>query len=85
VEQFLLGSKNFIHPNIRYLDYKRIEDIRGECDTLYKKSMIARLRGDVALADEWAGRYLTLFNAHMIVLSDDEDIPEGNDPEDTGI
>lgn len=63
------------------IDYKRIEDIRGQCDTLYKKSIIARLRGDIAVAEDWNGRYLTLYNAHMKSLNDDDNLSEGHDPD----
>jgi hypothetical protein len=63
------------------LDYKRIEDIRGECDTLCKKSFIARARGDAVLADDWAGRYLTLYDSHMKALGDEEDGPGTQDSE----
>jgi hypothetical protein len=62
-------------------DYKRIEDIRGECDTLHKKSIIARLRGDHSLAEEWAGRYITLYSSHMKALKDDGDLLDGANTE----
>jgi hypothetical protein len=57
--------------------YKRIEDIRGEADTLHKKSLIARVRGDVDLAEEWASRYLSLVEDHFAALSDDEAMGSG--------
>jgi hypothetical protein len=57
------------HP----LDYKQIEDIRGQCDTLSKKAVIARLRGNASLAEEWAGQYIALYNSHMNALSSVED------------
>jgi hypothetical protein len=59
--------------------YQRIEDIRGECDTLYKKSLIARLRGDTELADDWSRRYIALYEDHFSALSDDEDAEDGED------
>jgi anaphase-promoting complex subunit 5 len=31
-----------------------MEDIEGECEQLMKKAIIARLRGDEKLAEEWA-------------------------------
>jgi anaphase-promoting complex subunit 5 len=34
--------------------YKRAEEIEGECEQLMKKAMIAKLRGDEKLAEEWA-------------------------------
>jgi hypothetical protein len=63
-------------------DYKRIEDIRGECDTLFKKSVIARSRGDTALAEDWAGRYITLYNSHMTAIADEDDVPGSHSSED---
>jgi hypothetical protein len=79
----LARPRSFLKPSdiLPALDYMRIEDIRGECDTLCKKSFIARARGDAILADDWAGRYLTLYNAHMKALGDDEDGPGTQDPE----
>jgi hypothetical protein len=64
-----------------FSDYKRIEDIRGECDTLCKKSIISRSRGDISLAEEWAGRYITLYNSHMTALTDEDDVPESHGSE----
>lgn len=40
------------------IDYESIEDIDGECQQLCKKAIIARLRGDDKLAEEWAQNYL---------------------------
>lgn len=34
--------------------YKRVEDIDGECEQLMKRAIIAKLRGDKKLAEEWA-------------------------------
>ncbi|KAL1613064.1 APC5 protein [Paraconiothyrium brasiliense] len=34
--------------------FKKAEDVEGECDQLMKKAIIARLRGDEGLAEEWA-------------------------------
>jgi anaphase-promoting complex subunit 5 len=45
--------------------YKRVEDIAGECEHLFKKSVIARLRGDEQLAEEWAQNYLLTHEAAM--------------------
>ncbi|KAF2432996.1 hypothetical protein EJ08DRAFT_608324 [Tothia fuscella] len=41
--------------------FTKIQDIRGECDTLGKKATIARKRGDLKLAQDWAERYVTLY------------------------
>lgn len=43
-----------------HTDYEKIQDVRGECGMLAKKSMIARIRGDFALADNWVTKYITL-------------------------
>jgi hypothetical protein len=45
-----------------------------------KKSLIARLRGDAELADDWARRYVSVYEGHFSGLSDDE---EGTDEEDS--
>ncbi|KAF2477277.1 anaphase-promoting complex protein [Lindgomyces ingoldianus] len=34
--------------------YKRVEDTNGECEQLMKKALLAKLRGDETLAEEWA-------------------------------
>ncbi|KAF1958731.1 hypothetical protein CC80DRAFT_468392 [Byssothecium circinans] len=34
--------------------FKRVEDLEGECEQLMKKAIIAKLRGDEKLAEEWA-------------------------------
>ncbi|KAF9735308.1 anaphase-promoting complex protein [Paraphaeosphaeria minitans] len=34
--------------------FKKAEDVGGECEQLMKKAVIARLRGDEELAEEWA-------------------------------
>ncbi|KAF2265310.1 hypothetical protein CC78DRAFT_493712 [Lojkania enalia] len=34
--------------------FKRVEDIDGECEQLMKKAVVAKLRGDEKLAEEWA-------------------------------
>ena len=64
--------------NHQFSDYKRIEDIRGECDTLCKRSVISRSRGDISLAEDWAGRYITLYNSHMTAFTDEDDVPESH-------
>ncbi|KAF2205108.1 hypothetical protein GQ43DRAFT_67384 [Delitschia confertaspora ATCC 74209] len=43
--------------------YKRVEDIEGECEQLCKKAILAKLRGDEQLAEEWAQNYLATWNA----------------------
>lgn len=34
--------------------FHKAEDVDGECEQLMKKAIIARLRGDEELAEEWA-------------------------------
>jgi anaphase-promoting complex subunit 5 len=36
------------------IGYKKIENIDGECEQLMKKALIAKLRGDEQLAENWA-------------------------------
>ncbi|KAF2757294.1 anaphase-promoting complex protein [Pseudovirgaria hyperparasitica] len=43
--------------------YKRIEDWRGECEMLKKRAIIARVRGDDNLANDWAAQCLSVHNA----------------------
>lgn len=40
--------------------YHDIEDVRGECEMIAKKAIIARLRGDGQMANLCAERYLAL-------------------------
>lgn len=35
-------------------DFHKTEDVEGECEQLMKKAIIAKLRGDEDLAEEWA-------------------------------
>jgi hypothetical protein len=48
----------------------RIKDVRGQCEMYFKKSAIARARGDPDLADDWARRYLALYNSHSVANND---------------
>lgn len=38
----------------RSAGFKKAEDINGECGQLMKKAIIAKIRGDEKLAEEWA-------------------------------
>jgi anaphase-promoting complex subunit 5 len=58
----------------RHADYKCIEDVRGQCDSLRKKSIIANMRGDTEVADDWARRYLTVYEAHVGAQCEEEGI-----------
>lgn len=55
------------------IDYKKIEDIQGECDMISKKSAIAKVRGDDQLAEDWARRYLALYDRHIKTLYDSDE------------
>ena len=38
-----------------------------------KKSIIAQVRGDVNLAEDWANRYIALYDTHFRSLDDSDD------------
>jgi anaphase-promoting complex subunit 5 len=42
--------------------YEKLQDLRGQCEMLAKKAVIARMRGDLKLAEDWATKYLTLYD-----------------------
>lgn len=42
-----------------------MEDISGECEMLSKRALIAKLRGDEKLAEDWAENYLRTYKAAM--------------------
>jgi hypothetical protein len=46
-------------------DFAKIQDVRGECGTLGKKSIIARTRGDGKLAADWATKYINLYQKQV--------------------
>jgi hypothetical protein len=74
-----LSTAPVANEELTWIGYKQIEDIRGECDTMNKKSLIARLRGDAELAEDWARKYVSLYEGHFSKLSDDEDDTEEED------
>lgn len=41
--------------------YEKLQDLRGQCEMLAKKAVIARLRGDTKLSEDWATKYMTLY------------------------
>ena len=45
--------------------YEKLEDVRGACEMLAKKSVVAQMRGDVKLAEDWAVKYLSLYQKHF--------------------
>lgn len=54
------------------LGFKRVEDIDGECAQLMKKAIIAKLRGDEKLAEEWAQNHNRVWEAGMSRLVDND-------------
>ncbi|KAF2839022.1 putative anaphase-promoting complex subunit Apc5 [Patellaria atrata CBS 101060] len=38
--------------------YTHLEDVEGQCECLMKKSIVARVRGDEGVSEDWAQRYL---------------------------
>ena len=47
---------------MRTKGFKRIEAVDGECEQLMKKAIIAKLRGDEKLAEEWAQNHARVWN-----------------------
>ena len=45
--------------------FKRVEDLDGECEQLMKKAIIAKLRGDETLAEEWAQNHNRVWEEGM--------------------
>jgi anaphase-promoting complex subunit 5 len=45
--------------------YEKLQDLRGQCEMLAKKAIIARMRGDLKLAEDWATKYLTLYERQL--------------------
>lgn len=57
--------KERINKAMEYIDaallqFKHVEDLRGQCDMLAKKATILNLRGDLVLANDCASQYLGL-------------------------
>ncbi|KIW07884.1 uncharacterized protein PV09_01797 [Verruconis gallopava] len=50
--------------------YEKLQDLRGQCEMLAKKATIARIRGDLKLAEDWATKYLTLYERQFGHKSD---------------
>lgn len=53
--------------------YHDIEDVRGECEMIAKKAIIARLHGDGKMATQCAERYLALHRRAVEGVVDGED------------
>ncbi|KAL4997598.1 anaphase-promoting complex subunit Apc5 [Aspergillus recurvatus] len=59
------AKKEYMNRALGYLDsaydqYEEIEDIRGQCEMMAKKSMVMHLNGDSVLANDYAAKYLDL-------------------------
>jgi anaphase-promoting complex subunit 5 len=50
--------------------FKRSAYLDGECEQLMKKAIIAKLRGDEKLAEEWAQRHNRVWEEGMKALED---------------
>jgi anaphase-promoting complex subunit 5 len=48
--------------------FKRAAYLNGECEQLMKKAIIAKLRGDEKLAEEWAQRHNRVWEEGMQAL-----------------
>jgi anaphase-promoting complex subunit 5 len=48
--------------------FKRATYLKGECEQLMKKAIIAKLRGDEKLAEEWAQRHNCVWEEGMQAL-----------------
>lgn len=51
---------------------KRIESLDGECEQLMKKAIIAKLRGDEKLAEEWAQNHNRIWDQGMSRIMDSD-------------
>jgi anaphase-promoting complex subunit 5 len=51
--------------------YEKLQDLRGQCEMLAKKAIIARMRGDLKLSEDWATKYLTLYEGQFSRRSDE--------------
>ena len=51
--------------------YEKLQDLRGQCEMLAKKAIIARMRGDLKLAEDWATKYLTLYERQFSRRTDE--------------
>ena len=57
-----LMSKTDGHVDRAIALYEKLQDVRGHCEMLAKKAIIARMRGDLKLAEDWASKYNTLYD-----------------------
>ena len=66
--------KERVNKAVEYIDsafeqFKRVEDLRGQCDMLARKATILNLRGDLVLANDCASQYLGLKKEYEAVRS----------------
>lgn len=47
------------------IGYKKAEDLDGELQQLMKRALIAKLRGDEKLAEEWAQNHNSVYDQAM--------------------
>ncbi|KAF2105828.1 anaphase-promoting complex subunit 5-domain-containing protein [Lophiotrema nucula] len=50
--------------------YKTVEDIEGACEQLMKKAVLAKLRGDEKVAEEWAQNYNRMWEDNQERISE---------------
>jgi len=52
------------------LGFKSVEDAESECEQLMKKAILAKLRGDEGLAEEWAQNHNQVWEEGMARMVD---------------
>jgi anaphase-promoting complex subunit 5 len=60
IQQLIRRGGLYLTRLIPAVDFRKIGDSNGECNMLAKKSLVARIRGDESLAEDWATKYVTL-------------------------
>jgi anaphase-promoting complex subunit 5 len=65
----LSKTEGYVDRAIRL--YEKLQDLRGQCEMLAKKAVIARMRGDLKLAEDWATKYLTLYERQFSRKTDE--------------
>jgi hypothetical protein len=58
MKKLLVMSKSNIR--VSCADYKRVEDVKGQSETLVKKSMIAQFRGDAELVANYTAERIAV-------------------------
>lgn len=57
-KEYLARALEFI--DCAFAEYSSIEEVRGQCEMMGKKATIMHLQGDLALANDFAAKYLDL-------------------------